>query len=120
MSRDMFSEWQADNGLAVTETIDGDEVVVEERPRVDPKWGKVYGDTVEPHYITTDGVGVWMWRKGQRVRFFDAEGQEHGVEQRNVAPALVYAAWCGWRDPSHSEAFHQGLRSEVRRKTTFR
>lgn len=88
--------------------------------RIDPGWGKPYGDTVEPHYITLDGVGVWMYRKGQRVRFYDADGNEHGVEQKNVAPAVVYAAWCGWKDPSAPDWMNRGLQAEVRRTVRFR
>lgn len=71
--------------------------------RTDPRWGKPYGDTEQPHYVTHEGVGVWMHRKGQRVRFYDAQGHQHGPEHANVAPAVCYAAWCGWRDPSMSE-----------------
>lgn len=32
-------------------------------------FGKIYGDTETPAYITDSGAAVWMWRKGQRVRF---------------------------------------------------
>jgi hypothetical protein len=39
---------------------------------------------------------VWMFRKGQRVRFFTAAGVEVGEEQRNVAPAVAYMNAQGW------------------------
>ena len=87
--------------------------------RTDPGFGQVYGDTRQPHFITHDDVGVWMWRKGQRVRFYDAEGNEHGVEQPNVAPALVYAAWHGWRDPVAPAWLNDGSRAEARTRTRF-
>jgi hypothetical protein len=39
-----------------------------------------------------------MRRKGQRVRFFDVRDRQVGPEQKNVAPALLYAAHMGWSD----------------------
>jgi hypothetical protein len=55
----------------------------------DPGWGKHYGGG-GPNYITPQGP-VWMFRKGQRVRFYDASGTQQGPEQANVAPAVAYA-----------------------------
>jgi hypothetical protein len=63
----------------------------------EPKFGTMYGPG--PHYRTTDGTEVWMWRKGQRVRYFDTHGVQVGPEHRNVAPAVVYAAANCWVDP---------------------
>jgi len=56
-------------------------------------WGKPYGS--DP-YLTPHGA-VLMFRKGQRVRFFTPEGAQIGPEQRNVAPAVVFALSQGWR-----------------------
>jgi hypothetical protein len=38
-----------------------------------------------------------MYRKGQRVRFYDERGRQVGPEQSNVAPAVAYAQSQGWR-----------------------
>lgn len=66
------------------------------RAPTDPNFGSVYGGA-DPSYITDKGVPVWMWRKRQAVRFYDADGRQHGPEQRNVAPAVAYAIHYGWR-----------------------
>lgn len=57
-----------------------------------PNWGEPYTD--EP-YRTEVGL-VWMWRKGQRVRFYTEQGVQVGPEQANVAPAVAYAVSQGW------------------------
>jgi hypothetical protein len=66
-------------------------------------WGRLYGGDVP--YRTPDGKLVRMFRKGQRVRFIDADGEQVGPEQSNVGPALAYAAANRWREvtghPSH-------------------
>jgi hypothetical protein len=59
-------------------------------------WGKLYGAT--PCYLTTDGRQVWMHRKGQAVRFYDADGWQVGPEQTNVAPAVAFAIAADWRN----------------------
>lgn len=64
-------------------------------------FGSIYGDPVAPAYITTDGRKVWIWRKGQRVRFLTADGLQVGPEHRNVAPAICAAAAAGWIDPDN-------------------
>lgn len=64
----------------------------------DPGFGSIYGGSA-PAYVTTDGVEVWMWRKGQKVRFYTADGTQVGPEQPNVAPAVAYALSNGWTDP---------------------
>jgi hypothetical protein len=61
---------------------------------VDPGFGKPYGLP-----CLAGDVEVWMWRKGQRVRWYDAEGNQVGPEQSNVAPAMAYALSRGWRQP---------------------
>ena len=55
----------------------------------DVGWGSVFGGD-EPSYQTPDGP-VWMFRRGQRVRFYDQDGGQVGPEQANVAPAVAYA-----------------------------
>lgn len=62
-------------------------------------FGAVYGDPATPSYITTEGTPVWMWRKGQRVRFLAADGTQIGPEHSNIAPAMCSAAAAGWIDP---------------------
>ena len=65
-------------------------------------FGAIYGDpTAGPQYITDGGVTVWMWRKGQRVRFLTAEGDQVGPEHRNVFPAICAASAAGWIDPAN-------------------
>lgn len=81
-------------------------------PRVN--FGTVYGDPKTPSYITDKGVPVWMWRKGQKVRFFTADGEQIGPEQSNVAPAIAAAAAAGWRDPGLPEWFNRGFTEQVR------
>ena len=65
-----------------------------------PGWGKSYGGT---SYLTDQSVRVWLHRKGQRVRFYDADGKQVGPEQSNVAPALAYASRNKWIDVSDVE-----------------
>jgi hypothetical protein len=66
--------------------------------QVDPNFGEMYGPG--PHYVTQpDHTPVWMYRKGQRVRFFDKQGIQVGPEHRNVVPAIIWAAANSWIDP---------------------
>lgn len=67
---------------------------------VNPRFGELYGGT-DPAYVTPAGVAVWMWRKGQRVRFYDAAGTQVGPEHRNVVPAIVWAGAHAWVSPDH-------------------
>ena len=62
----------------------------------DVNWGQQYGGS-GPSFQTPNGP-VWMFRKGQAVRFYDQSGQQVGPEQSNVAPATAYALSEGWRD----------------------
>jgi len=71
---------------------------------INPRFGSIYGDAGKPSFITDAGVGVWMWRKGQRVRFFTAEGVQVGPEHRKVFPAIVSAYAAGWIDRSEKAA----------------
>lgn len=65
-----------------------------------PSWGSEYGGA---HYVTPEGVSVWMYRKGQKVRYFDTRAQQVGPEHANVAPAAIYAAAHGWIDPANPD-----------------
>jgi hypothetical protein len=58
-------------------------------------WGEPYGNT---YFQTLSGRLLQMRRKGQRVRFFDIRGQQVGLEQPNVAPALAYADYMKWKE----------------------
>lgn len=50
--------------------------------------------------ILPDGTEVRLYRGPRNVvRFYDAQGNQHGVEQPNVAPAFAYADSEGWHDP---------------------
>lgn len=54
------------------------------------KWGT---------YRTDKGALVRMYRGPyNRVRFYDATGTQHGVEQSNVAPGLAFVMAHGWQD----------------------
>lgn len=64
---------------------------------IDPGWGKPWGGD-GPHWVTDRGVLVTMFRNGQKVRFYDQEGNQVGPEQRNVAPAVAFALHYRWTD----------------------
>jgi hypothetical protein len=64
-----------------------------------PLFGRIYGDPHTPSFITDEGVPVFMWRKGQKVRFYTAEGVQVGPEHANVFPAMCSAWSAGWVDP---------------------
>lgn len=76
-------------------------------------FGRLYGDSDRPSFVTDTGIAVWMWRKGQRVRFLTAEGTQVGPEHRNVFPAVVSAYAAGWSDPSAPEWLNRGCQAEV-------
>lgn len=63
-----------------------------------PNFGRIYGSASHPSFITNRGVPVWMWRKGQRVRFYTESGKQVRPEQPNVAPAVAAALAWGWTD----------------------
>lgn len=75
---------------------------------VNPGFGSLYerattdSDLVDafahPHYLTPTGP-VWIWRKGQRCRFYTADGEQVGPEQKNLGPAVAYAHHMGWTHP---------------------
>ena len=60
----------------------------------EPGWGEMYSGPC-PAYQTPEGP-VWMYRKGQRVRFYNDDGLQVGPEQSNVAPAVAYAMSQCW------------------------
>jgi hypothetical protein len=64
---------------------------VTRKPPSNVTFGTVYG---RPWKVGSKIV--WMFRRGQRVRFFTAGGREIGEEQSNVAPAVAYASSKGW------------------------
>lgn len=47
-------------------------------------------------YRTDAGEVVTMYRRGQHVRFYTADGRQVGPEQSNVAPAVAYTMAHGW------------------------
>ncbi|MFN2592342.1 MAG: hypothetical protein ABR532_05860 [Candidatus Dormibacteria bacterium] len=52
-------------------------------------------------FTTEDGTVVHTLRKGQRVRFYDDEGNQHGPEQPNVYPAFMWVYACTeWYRPN--------------------
>lgn len=61
-------------------------------------FGQIYGNIETPAFITDSGIPVWMWRKGQHVRFYSNSGEQIGPEQRNVAPAVCFALANGWME----------------------
>lgn len=75
-------------------------------------FGRIYGDPNSPAYITPEGQ-VWMWRKGQRVRFFTANGYQVGPEQSNVAPAVCAAIAAGWIDINLLSRIPAGINTDV-------
>ena len=76
-------------------------------------FGTIYGDPDKPSFITDAGVAVWMWRKGQRVRYFTANGEQVGPEHSNVVPAMLAGWAAGWNDPSIPEWLNRGCRAEI-------
>lgn len=60
----------------------------------EPGWGERYSGPC-PAYQSPEGP-VWLFRKGQRVRFYNDDGLQVGPEQSNVAPAVAYAISNGW------------------------
>jgi hypothetical protein len=75
-------------------------------------FGNIFGNPDIPAYISPEGP-VWMWRKGQKVRFLTADGSQIGPEHANVAPATASAAHAGWIDPTNV-ALSLAFRDEIR------
>jgi hypothetical protein len=72
---------------------------VEAKQEINPGWGEDYGCGRVAYVVPGTGTYVWMFRKGQRVRSFDARGNQVGPEHKNVAPACYWAAANAWVDP---------------------
>lgn len=71
---------------------------VEAQQEVNPGWGEDYG-CGRVAYVTPQGINVWIFRKGQRVRFYDARSNQVGPEHSNVMPAICWASGQAWIDP---------------------
>lgn len=105
------------------------DIVVSEPVRVmgaDGRSFEVDLDPDKPDYITDDGVEVWIERPakgtkgGQKTRFVDADGNQVGPIHSNLVPAIVHAAYYGWRDPGVPDWWSDEVTAEVRANTTFR
>jgi len=72
---------------------------VEAIQRVDPQWGEDYCNGQVAYVVPGSGTYVWMYRKGQKVRFYDTNAVQVGPEHANVMPALCWAAGQAWIDP---------------------
>jgi hypothetical protein len=81
--------------------------------RADPNYGTFYGAGEAPSYITDEGVEVWMYRRNQRVRFFDRRGSQVGPEHANLYPAVIWAHAHGWNDPSAPRWLNYGCAREA-------
>ena len=60
----------------------------------EPGWGVRYSGPC-PAYQTPEGP-VWLYRKGQRVRFYNDDGLQVGPEQADIVPAISYARSQCW------------------------
>lgn len=78
-----------------------------ERMSANPSWGEGYGYP----FVTPRGRRLQMFRKGQKVRFYDERGRQVGPEQSNVGPAVAYAMEQGWRD--------EGAKAQARRPSRY-
>lgn len=77
---DAFNEWQKDNGLPVTETIDGNEVVVVETPLVEARLlepgDRINGSEVLDVWAYQEGGTAAAMDDGRVLTFDDDEGVE--------------------------------------------
>lgn len=80
-------------------------------------------DPDAPSYVTPEGIEVWIERpakgtKGhQKTRFVDVHGVQVGPIHENLVPAIVYALYYGWRDPSVPRSFQDAAIRDVRERT---
>lgn len=58
-----------------------------------PGW-KPYGAGLA--YKKRGRASIFLWRRGQRCRWFTEKGDQVGPEQANVAPAVVWAHGHGY------------------------
>lgn len=71
-------------------------------------WGSPYGLTP---YVNARGRKIYLYRKGQKCRWYDRHARQVGPEQRNVAPALSWAAVNGFFDPA-LQALHAAAKAQ--------
>jgi hypothetical protein len=67
----------------------------------------LYGAGDAPSYVTDQGVEVWMYRKGKKVRFFDRVANQVGPEHANVLPAMAWALANGWLTPGDGQELNE-------------
>jgi hypothetical protein len=67
-----------------------------------------------PCYVTQDGTEVWMYRKGERVGFFDRAEKMIGPAHANMMPAASWAFDQGWWDPRASQWLNDGCQAGAR------
>jgi hypothetical protein len=65
-----------------------------------PPFGTLHGPGGGPSFITDRQVEVWMYQKGQRVRFFDRSANQVGHEHASVVSAQMWAYAQGWVSPT--------------------
>jgi len=58
-------------------------------------WGRPYGACCK---VRRGRVPIYLYRKGQRCRWYSAKGRQIGPEQANAAPALAWAYVNHYRD----------------------
>jgi hypothetical protein len=73
----------------------------------------LYGAADQPSYVTDQGVEVWMYRKGKKVRFFDRVANQVGPEHANVLPAMAWALANGWSTPGDAQELNESGRLET-------
>lgn len=71
-----------------------------------PNFGEPESNGEDPSYVTDQGVEVWMYRKGHKVRFFDRFANQVGPEHANVLPATMWALANGWSNPSNAQSLN--------------
>ncbi len=71
-----------------------------------PNFGELYCAGEDPSFVTQQGVEVWMYRKGHKVRFFDRVANQVGPEHANVLPATMWALANGWSNPSDAQSLN--------------
>lgn len=83
---------------------------------IHPGRGEMFGCSPDrPDYLTCpDRTPAWMYKRGQRVRFYDANANMVGPEHRHVAAAIVWAAMNSWWIVDQSANFNAALYVEVR------
>lgn len=73
----------------------------------------LYGAGEDPSYVNEVGGEVWMYRRGQKVKFFDRAGNQVGPEHANVLPATMWAFANGWANPSTPYWLRDGYERET-------